>query len=163
MRDKLLMGTLLVGAGTFVFVLWGLVGPKAIYSRSTYSVSKFLANPVHDTTVRVRGTLVHGTLCKVDQPCEYRFRIAEYHLPSVGEPPPRQTVPKLSVSYSECLAPDTFREIPGVDVDITVEGELCATCHTFQASQIMTNAGKYKMGPDGGLLAIPREVPDCGS
>jgi len=93
-----------------------------------------------DQTVRVQGTLVHGTLCKVTADCGYRFSLEE-----AGQ--------QLSVAYEECVLPDTFRDIPGWDVYISVEGERCQTCHDFQATRVMAKCpAKYQMN---GSLSRP--------
>lgn len=61
--------------------------------------------------VRVEGELVAGTLVKRDDPCEYRFTIhgAQAEVP---------------VRYAQCVIPDTFRDVPGGGVQVTVEGTL---------------------------------------
>lgn len=80
--------------------------------------------------VRVEGELVPGTLVKRDQPCEYRFTIHKDH-------------DQIPVSYKSCVIPDTFRDMPGGGVNVTVEGALDAQGE-FAATQVMAKcASKY--------------------
>jgi cytochrome c-type biogenesis protein CcmE len=80
----------------------------------------------------------------VDEPCEYRFSMSDR-----GE--------SLSVSYESCVIPDTFREVPWTDVEVSAEGEQCQGCHDFKASLIMAKSlGKFEMRP----MPFP-PVPRC--
>ena len=82
--------------------------------------------------VRVEGNLVHGSLEKRDQPCEYRFRLAKG-----GE--------EVAVRYPQCVVPDTFRDVPGMDVGVTVEGKL-GSDGAFDATQVLAKCpSKYEM------------------
>lgn len=131
MSRKLLLGTLLVSAGALA-VVFGTKVARPMYS---LGVADFHARPRWDERVRLNGTLVRGTLCKVDEPCEYRFRMSDR-----GE--------SLSVSYESCVIPDTFRDVPGTDVEVRVEGEQCQGCHDFEASAIMAmSLGKFETRP----------------
>ncbi len=129
MGRKLLVASLLTATVGLVLV-FGLSKPSAVYS---YGVAQFLERGPVDEKVRVRGTLVHGTFCKVTADCRYRFSLQD-------------AAQELSVVYDECLIPDTFRDVPGMDIDITVEGERCQGCHDFKATQILAKCpGKYEM------------------
>ena len=141
MSRKLLVGTGLLSAGILAAV-FGLSSPKSVYARS---VSDFAAHPSYDQRARIYGTLVPGSLCRREHPCEYLFRLADQRS-------------QLSVRYAECIVPDNFRVQPGVDLPLTVEGRLCATCHRFEASQIFTKSGgKYEFKPLDG--AAPPSQP----
>jgi cytochrome c-type biogenesis protein CcmE len=84
-----------------------------------------------DRAVRVEGTLVKGSLVRRDQPCEYRFTIEKNKV-------------ALPVHYSQCVVPDTFRDMPGMDVSVTAEGKLASGY--FEASTIMAKCpSKYEM------------------
>jgi cytochrome c-type biogenesis protein CcmE len=49
------------------------------------------------------------------------------------------------VRYAQCIVPDTFRDIPGMDVSVTAEGTLAAS-GDFEATQIMAKCpSKYEM------------------
>jgi cytochrome c-type biogenesis protein CcmE len=82
--------------------------------------------------VIVTGSLVKGTLRKRDQPCEYRFKISKNGA-------------EIPVHYAQCVVPDTFRDVPDMDVDVTATGKLTEAGH-FEASHIMAKCpSKYEM------------------
>jgi cytochrome c-type biogenesis protein CcmE len=104
---------------------------KAIYSKGVDELlvqkSKFMGRPV-----RAEGVLVHGSLVRRDQPCEYRFTI-------------QKNGTELPVRYAQCVVPDTFRDVADLDVGVTVEGELEAD-DTFEASLVLAKCpSKYEM------------------
>ncbi len=134
-----------IGAGKGVFLAVGLVmaavgivsvvlftmKDKAIYSKPVDALiqekGKFVGRPV-----RVEGNLVHGTLVHHDKPCEYDFTI-------------EKNGTEMPVKYSQCVVPDTFRDVPGMDVGVTVEGELHAD-NTFEATSVLAKCpSKYEM------------------
>jgi len=82
-------------------------------------------------TVRAQGVLVHGSITKSLQPtCEYQFKIA-----SGGA--------ELPVSFKQCTVPDSFRDVPNTDTEVTVEGMLLSN-NTFEASNVLAKcASKY--------------------
>jgi cytochrome c-type biogenesis protein CcmE len=85
-----------------------------------------------DRNLRVDGKLVSGTLAKRVSPCEYRF-----HIEKNGS--------ELEVHYPQCIVPDTFRDVKGVDVLVTAEGKMQAD-GTLLASQIFAKCpSKYEM------------------
>jgi cytochrome c-type biogenesis protein CcmE len=82
--------------------------------------------------VRAEGTLVHGTLVKRDQPCEYRFDV-------------ERAGARVPVRFAQCVVPDTFRDVAGTEVQVTVEGKLLADGH-FEASNVLAKCpSKYEM------------------
>jgi cytochrome c-type biogenesis protein CcmE len=87
-----------------------------------------------DRTVRAQGYLVKGSLVKRDDPCEYRFKIH-----SEGA--------ELPVRYQNCVVPDTFRDVPNIDVEVTAEGKLASAEGGYlEASHIMAKCpSKYEM------------------
>ncbi len=104
---------------------------KAIYSKPVDELlaqkAKFSGRPV-----RAEGNLVHGSLVKRDQPCEYRFTI-------------EKNGTQMPVRFAQCVVPDTFRDVPDVDVGVTVQGELLADS-TFEASEVLAKCpSKYEM------------------
>jgi cytochrome c-type biogenesis protein CcmE len=145
MRMKLLIACL--GAvGAVWVIVFGMGKPAAIYS---LNVSQFLKRGIVDETVRVQGTLVHGTLCKVTADCGYRFRLQD-------------AAQDLSVAYDECIVPDTLRDVPGWDVSISVEGERCQSCHDFKATRVFAgHRGKYEI--QGPLSQPAAPIPLCKS
>jgi cytochrome c-type biogenesis protein CcmE len=117
-------------AGTAALVLYGMQD-KAIYSKPVDELlahkARFLGRPV-----RAEGNLVHFTLVKRDQPCEYRFSI-------------EKNGTELPVRFAQCVVPDTFRDVPDMDVGVTVEGELQPD-DTFEASSVLAKCpSKYDM------------------
>ncbi|HEY6077270.1 MAG TPA: cytochrome c maturation protein CcmE [Polyangiaceae bacterium] len=84
-------------------------------------------------SVKVQGMLVKGTLVRRDEPCEYRFKIQQ------GD-----TV--LPMRFAQCVVPDTFRDMPGMDVEVTADGKLAADGQSFEATLIMAKCpSKYEM------------------
>lgn len=122
---------LAMGAAAIAGLVLTGMQSKAIYSKSVDELlaqkAKFAGRPV-----RAEGTLVHGSLVKRDQPCEYRFTI-------------EKNGAMLPVRFAQCVVPDTFRDVDGVDVGVTVEGELQAD-DSFQASSVLAKCpSKYEM------------------
>jgi len=157
MSRKLLAGTVLIGAGILT-VVFGLRSPPLRYA---LSVSELLAHPVHEQLVRVQGTVVPESVCQEARGCGYRFRLTDggSALPHALPAAPRR---QLSVHYPACIVPDSFRLLPSLSLDLTVEGELCANCHRFEASQVLAKCpSTYPRhgGDDLGGLALP--APLC--
>jgi cytochrome c-type biogenesis protein CcmE len=124
------VGLAMGAAAIAALVLTGMQD-KAIYSKGADELlaqkSKFMGRPV-----RAEGLLVHGSLIKRDQPCEYRFTI-------------EKNGAELPVRYAQCVVPDTFRDVPDLDVGVTVEGELKAD-NSFEASSVLAKCpSKYEM------------------
>ncbi len=120
----------MTAASIAVLVLTGMQS-NAIYSKPVDQLlgerAKFIGRPV-----RAEGILVHGSLEKRDQPCEYRFTIAKNGA-------------ELPVRFAQCVVPDTFRDVAGVDVGVTVEGELTAD-NRFEATSVLAKCpSKYEM------------------
>jgi len=131
-RRRLLLVIPLVAAAAAIVALV-LVGmqDKGIYSKPVDELvqqkSKFIGKPV-----RAEGNLVHGSLVKKDDPCEYRFRIEKNGV-------------EVPVRFGKCVVPDTFRDVPGMDVGVTVEGELRADGN-LEASNVLAKCpSKYEM------------------
>jgi len=116
--------------GIAVLVLTGMKD-RAIYSKAVdelmFQRARFVGRPV-----RAEGDLVHGTLVKRDSPCEYRFSLQRNGV-------------VLPVRYAGCVVPDTFRDVQGMDVSVTVEGELQGDS-VFEASNVLAKCpSKYEM------------------
>lgn len=130
-RELLLLGTLLAIAAAILTLVMTNFNDSAIYSKG---VDEMLAQKASlgDRNLRVQGTLVKGTLARRDSPCEYRFRM-------------KKNGAEVEVRYPQCVVPDTFRDVPNMDVDVTATGKLAKDGH-FQASQIMAKCpSKYDM------------------
>jgi cytochrome c-type biogenesis protein CcmE len=126
----LLAALLVIVVAVLALVFTSFEG-SAIYS---VGVDQLLKEPERygQRNVRVKGMLVKGTLARRDEPCEYRFKLQEN-----GQ--------ILAVHYPQCVVPDTFRDMPGMDVEVTAEGKMTAG-GAFQASTIMAKCpSKYEM------------------
>ena len=126
----LLLALLAIGGAILALVMTNL-DQAAIYSKS---VDEMIAqkDSLAGRNVRVQGTLVKGSLARRETPCEYRFRLTK-------------NGSEVEVRYAQCVVPDTFRDVPDMDVDVTATGKLAADGH-FQASEIMAKCpSKYDM------------------
>jgi len=122
---------LVMGAVAIAGIVLTMMKDTAVYSKPVDELvkerEKFKGKPV-----RAEGTLVHGTLEKRDQPCEYRFIIQKNDV-------------KVPVRFAQCVVPDTFRDVPGMDVAVTVEGQLLAD-NSFEATTVLAKCpSKYEM------------------
>ncbi|HVJ91748.1 MAG TPA: cytochrome c maturation protein CcmE [Labilithrix sp.] len=129
-RLLLLVPLLMAAAAIVALVLVGMQD-KGIYSKPVDELvaqkSKFIGK-----SVRAEGNLVHGSLVKREDPCEYRFKIEKNGV-------------ELPVRFAKCVVPDTFRDVPGMDVGVTVEGEL-GRDDSLEASQVLAKCpSKYEM------------------
>ena len=158
MSRRLLAGTLVLGAAILVAV-FQIEGRKPVFA---YGLEKFLAHPIRDKQVRLEGDLVPGSLCRIESPCGFEFRMVDRWFRSDAGTSAR---PELAVRYSRCIVPDTFRDIPGWEMSLVVEGTLCTGCHVFEASQLIAKCpSKYEMRRDGGAsLREARPIPPCPS
>jgi len=117
--------------GLLVAVFMTQMKDNAIYSKP---VDELVANKAkfEGRPVRAEGSLVHGSLMKREQPCEYRFTISKNGT-------------DVPVRFAQCVVPDTFRDVPGMDVGVTVEGELHAD-NSFEATSVLAKCpSKYEM------------------
>jgi len=143
-RNLALLGVLVLIAAAVGALVTFSFKDAAVYAKS---VDQLVAakEQMAGRKVRVEGVLVHGSLLKRDDPCEYRFKL-------------EKNGATLNVRYPQCVVPDTFRDRPETDVGVTAEGEL-AKDGTFEATQIMAKCpSKYeerngKMVPVGEVEA----------
>jgi cytochrome c-type biogenesis protein CcmE len=130
-KRLLLLIPLVMAAAAIVAVVLAGMQDKGMYSKPVDQLlaekAKFVGKPV-----RAEGNLVHGTLVKKESPCEYRFRI-------------EKNGAEVPVRYAKCVVPDTFRDVPDMDVGVTVEGELQAD-NSLEAQTILAKCpSKYEM------------------
>ncbi len=126
----ILIPLVMVGMAVVIFVLEGMKD-QAIYSKP---VDELVANKARfaGRQVMAEGNLVHGTIVKRESPCEYRFTI-------------EKSGTQVPVRFPQCVVPDTFRDMPGQDVGVTVEGELLAD-NSFLATKVLAKCpSKYEM------------------
>jgi cytochrome c-type biogenesis protein CcmE len=127
----LLIGLLVMAAGVLSLVFTtGKNG--AIYSVGVSQLMKEQAR-YGTRAIRVKGMLVKGTLARRDEPCEYHFKLEE-----------NGTV--LAVNHPSCNVPDTFRDMPGMDVEVQAEGKMSDDGKTFVSDNIVAKCpSKYEM------------------
>jgi cytochrome c-type biogenesis protein CcmE len=126
-----LLVVLLVMAGGIVALVMTSFKDAAVYAKNVDQI-KTDGAALAGRQLRVEGNLVHGSLERRDAPCEYRFTI-------------KGKEAELPVRYAKCIIPDTFRDVPGMDVGVTVEGKLAAG-GAFEATQVMAKCpSKYEM------------------
>ena len=138
----LLLTLLVVLTATVTLFLFGFK-EAAVYA---ITVDQLLERrgELTDRRVRIDGELVPGSLQKRDEPCEYRFVLT-----SAGK--------RLTVSYPQCVVPDSFRDRPEGGVMVTAEGKL-GKDGSFVAAVITPRcSSKYDpetrtMKPDGDSL-----------
>jgi cytochrome c-type biogenesis protein CcmE len=140
----LLLGLVAMGAA-ILFVVFSGFKQAAVYSKGVDELLRDKAR-FESRTVRVVGTLVAGTLARRSDPCEYRFKM-------------QKNDAVMTVLYPQCVVPDTFRDVPGVKVEVTAEGQISAD-GTFRAQQIMAKCpSKYEMrGKSEQGQAIPHTL-----
>jgi cytochrome c-type biogenesis protein CcmE len=125
----LVLAGLLVLAGGIVAVVMTSLKGAAIYSKSVDEVVR-ARSELAGRRLRVDGNLVHGSIERRDKPCEHRFKL-------------ERGGSEMLVHYPQCVVPDTFRDVPGVTIGVTVEGNL-TPAGDFEATQIMAKCpSKY--------------------
>jgi cytochrome c-type biogenesis protein CcmE len=126
-----LLIVLLVMAGGVVALVMTSFNDAAVYSKKVDQVMAEAAT-LGSRQLRVEGNLVHGSLQRRDEPCEYRFTI-------------KGTAAELPVRYPKCIVPDTFKDMPDMEVGVTVTGKL-ASNGGFEANHIDAKCpSKYEM------------------
>ena len=129
-RRAMVIGLAVAAASLAALVLFGVKG-GAIYAKPVDQLLREKAT-FTNRPVSAEGMLVHGSLEKRDQPCEYRFVI-------------QKNGSELPVRFGQCVVPDTFRDVAGMDVGVTVEGRLLAD-NTFEATKVVAKCpSKYEM------------------
>jgi cytochrome c-type biogenesis protein CcmE len=144
-RLLLLVPLVMAAAAIVALVLVGMQD-KGMYSKTVDVLvaekAKFVNKPV-----RAEGNLVHGSLVKKDSPCEYRFTI-------------EKNGAEIPVSFMGCVVPDTFRDVPNVNVEVTVGGELRPNGQ-FDATEVLAKCpSKYEMQQKA---ASGEKMPHAGS
>lgn len=130
-KRLLLLIPLVMAAAAIVGIVLAGMQDKGMYSKP---VDQLLADKAkfRGKQVRAEGNLVHGSLVKREQPCEYRFKI-------------EKNGTEVPVRYAKCVVPDTFRDVPNMDLGVTVEGELQKD-DSIEASQVLAKCpSKYEM------------------
>jgi cytochrome c-type biogenesis protein CcmE len=145
-RSLGLLAALLVMVGGILTLVFTSFEDAAVYAKSVDTVLSE-KDRLAGRNLRVQGTLVSGTLKRRDQPCEYRFSITEGG----------KTLP---VRYAQCIVPDTFQDMKGMKVPVTVEGQMNPAGH-FEASTVMAKCpSRHDMEKDAqaGIQVPHREI-----
>ncbi len=145
----LLLGLLALG-GVILTLVFTSIDQAAVYS---VGVDQLLGaeGEYKDKNVRVEGDLVKGTLRRRAEPCEYRFTI-------------ERGGKKLPVRYAACVVPDTFRDAPEIDVQVTAEGQLTSEGY-LEATHIMAKCpSRYEMESKAAKGEVaPHQMPGADS
>ncbi len=137
-RNLGLLITLLVMAGGILTFVLGQDSEKLTYSKAVNEVLG-AEGELGERNLRVQGVLVHGSLLKREEPCEFRFKMRAKDDPD-GEP--------LDVRYAACIVPDTFRDVKGMPVEVEAEGKLAkeSGASYLEAKHIFAKCpSKYEM------------------
>ena len=144
---RLALWLLFIGLSSVSSVVLALTfgSSELVYS---VNVDQLTANPekwLARSHMRVGGMLVHGTLARYENSCDFVFRL-------------RSNVSEIPVHFAAsraddgaCGIPDTFCDVPGLDISATAEGhvEKVATGLVFAADAIMTKCpAKYEIARD---------------
>jgi cytochrome c-type biogenesis protein CcmE len=130
----LLFGLLVMCGAILVFVL-GQDSDELSYAKKVHEVVG-QEEALGERNLRVQGVLVHGSLSKREEPCEFRFKIRSTDAPDDAP---------LEVRYAACIVPDTFRDVKGMDVEVTAEGKLSGSGY-LEAKHIFAKCpSKYEM------------------
>lgn len=158
--DKLRGGLKLLAA---VLVIDAVVLAAFVSSEPRYVYQRAIPELVSDggapgaRVLRVEGLLVRGSLYRLKDRCEFRFRLAA---PGGAH--------ELEVRYAidegilwarrDCVLPDTFCDAPGYELTATVEGTLERDERGlyFTGTQIMAKCpGKYELRGQHGPQRCP--------
>jgi cytochrome c-type biogenesis protein CcmE len=124
----LLAGLLVATAGIASLFLWGFQG-ASVYAASVDEAMRE-REKLAGRALRIEGELVPGSLERRDKPCEFRFVV-------------KGATERVAVKFPRCSVPDTFRDMPGGGVQVTVEGKLAAD-GSFDATNVMAKCtSKY--------------------
>lgn len=130
-RGLLIVIPLLMAAAAVVALVFTGIEDNGIYAKPVDELVKSKGK-FQNREVKADGLLVHGSLQKRESPCEYRFQIEKNGV-------------AIPVSFKQCAVPDTFRDVPDMAVEVTVQGKLLAD-GSFEASQIIAKCpSKYEM------------------
>lgn len=127
-------------------VAWALASNESPFIYSVM-MTEVASDPAafEGRTLRVEGPLRDGSIEFRQDPCEYRFVLAE------GEQ-------AMNVRFPQCIVPDTFRE--GMGISVVVEGRL-EEDGTFLATQVIPRCpSRYEMDErQQNGEAIPHPMP----
>jgi cytochrome c-type biogenesis protein CcmE len=130
-KGLLLVVLLVSGAAAIVALAMSGMTSNGLYSRKIDQLVAQRSSFVGRQVI-AEGQLVHGTLAKRESPCEYRFTLQNKGV-------------EMPVRFAGCVVPDTFRDMPDMDVEVTVHGAL-QNDGSFEARKIEAKCpSKYEM------------------
>jgi len=132
-RNLGLLVALLVMAGGILSLVFTSFKDSAVYAKN---VDQVVAerDKLQGRNLRVQGILKRGTLVRRDDPCEFRFTMQT-----------KEKNAEIPVRLPRCTVPDNFREVPGMDTEVTTEGALAESGH-LEATQVIAKCPtKYEM------------------
>lgn len=104
---------LLVIAGAILSFVLGQDSKALAYSMNVADVLN-RQGELGERKLKVQGYLVEGSLKKREEPCEFRFQMRDAEAEADNH---------LEVRYAQCIVPDTFRDVKGMPVEVTAEGQ----------------------------------------
>jgi cytochrome c-type biogenesis protein CcmE len=125
-----LVVSLVAAAAAIVGGVFSMFKEGGTYAKPVAALTQQKAQLV-GKPVRAEGTLIHGSLMKKENACEYRFRMR-----GAGDV-------ELPVRFATCALPSDMHDKPDEDLDLTVEGKLLAD-DSLEATQVLTKCpSKY--------------------
>jgi cytochrome c-type biogenesis protein CcmE len=130
-RSIALLVSLLVMGGAILTLVFTTLDGSLIRNRQVDDLVRDREKLV-GRNVTVEGKLKRGTLMRRDEPCEYRFTI-------------KGQKEEIAMRYPRCVVPDTFRDVPGMETQVTAQGSLEADGHFAATSIVAKCPSKYEM------------------
>ena len=130
-RSLALLVSLLVMGGAILTLVFTTLDGSLIRNRQVDDLVRDREKLV-GRNVTVEGTLKRGSLLRRDDPCEYRFTI-------------KGKTEEIAMRYPRCVVPDTFRDVPGMDTQVTAQGSLDPEGHFAATSIVAKCPSKYEM------------------
>lgn len=154
MSRKLLIAALATG----VALAWLLLRETESNAVDSFSVAELVGRDVRDRRVRVQGTLVPGTLCRMDD-CGYRFTMREPPGSYAGAATVPEPWPTLPVAFAGCAMLESFIQEPTLEHEVIVFGQRCQSCHELQATDVWTRTYETLEYSGGAGAAPPPPLP----
>ena len=153
MSRKLLIAALATGVA-LAWLLWG----ETDNAVDSFSVAELVSRDVRDRPIRVQGTLVPGTLCRLDD-CGYRFTMREpagSYASAASVPDPWPTLP---VAFAGCAMLESVLHEPAREHEVIVFGQRCQSCHELQATDVWARTYEMLEHAGGAGAAPPPPLP----
>ena len=131
--------------GTLAWLAVGGVSDAKAYYKTIPEVHA-MGGEALTKRLRVAGDVQAGSIQKVGKEVRFTIIQEEKDTKDVKEDKKANAVYTMNVVYTGTdPLPDTFRDVPGMDVGVTVEGEL-ASDDSLEATQVLAKCpSKYEM------------------